>query len=264
MPDRLAVTRRAVEHGADVAIEHFEQDITIDTKTTEMDYVTNVDIATQEAITDTIRESYPADVIIGEESDAPKIVPETGDAWIIDPIDGTTNFVHGFKTWGLAVAAVQDGDPVAAAIALPAFEDTYVVDNSVKKNGLEVTVSNRTDLETFVVAPILRYTTTDDDRKRFARLTEALIRNLGDLRRVGCAQATLAMVASGTIDATIGPFEPNAWDTVAGAHMVEIAGGTVTDLSGNPWTPNSNGIVASNSRAHEELLDLLLEYELDS
>jgi myo-inositol-1(or 4)-monophosphatase len=264
MTNRLAVVQRAVEHGADVAIDRFEQDVTIDTKSTTMDYVTDVDIAVQEAIIETIRETYPEDVIVGEEGDAVKTVPGTGDAWVIDPIDGTTNFVHGFKTWAPAVAVVRDGDPIAAVIAMPAHKDTYVARESVEKNGANVVVSNRTDLETFMVAPILRYTADDDDRERFACLTDALIQEFGDMRRIGCAQATLAMVAAGAIDATIGPFEPHAWDTLAGAYMVERAGGTVTDLSGNPWTSDSNGIVASNGQAHDELLKLLTEYNLDS
>lgn len=264
MTDRLAVARRAVEDGADVAIDRFEEDVAVDTKTTAMDHVTDADVAAQEAIAETIREPYPEDAIVGEEGDALKTVPETGDAWVIDPIDGTTNFVHGFKTWAPAVAAVRDGAPVAAAIALPAHGDTYVAGGSVEKNGSAVAVSDRPEPETFVVAPILRYTGDDDDRERFARLADALIRDLGDTRRLGCAQATLAMVASGSIDATIGPFEPDAWDTLAGAYMVELAGGTVTDLSGDPWTPEGNGIVASNGRAHDELLDLLAEYDLDS
>lgn len=262
MPDRLAITRQAVERGADVAIEHFERNVEIDTKATAMDYVTSADVTAQEVIVETICEYYPDDAIVGEEGDALKTVPETGTAWIIDPIDGTTNFVHGFKTWGSAVAVVRDSDPIAAGVAMPAHGDIYVAGESVEKNGSEIAVSERADTVTFVVAPILRY--TNDDSDRFARLTEAMIHGLGDLRRLGCAQATLAMVASGAIDATIGPFEPNAWDTVAGAYMVELAGGTVTDLSGNPWTPDSNGIVASNGRAHAELLDLLTEYDLDS
>lgn len=262
MTDRRAVARRAAEDGAAVAIDRFEHDVAVTTKTTTMDYVTDADVAAQEAIVETIRESCPEDAIVGEEGDASKTIPETGDAWIVDPIDGTTNFVHGFKTWASAVAAVRDGDPVGAAIAMPAHGDTYVAGETVEKNGSDVAVSDRTDPETFVVAPILRYTADDDDRERFTRLTDALIHELGDVRRLGCAQATLAMVAAGAIDATIGPFEPTAWDTVAGAYMVELAGGTVTDLSGEPWSPDSNGIVASNGRAHDELLEVLAAYDL--
>jgi myo-inositol-1(or 4)-monophosphatase len=264
MTDRVAVARRAAERGADEAIERFEQGVAVDTKGKEMDYVTEADLAAQEAVVGTIRESYPEDAIVGEEGDELKRVPETGDAWIVDPIDGTTNFLHGLKTWAAAVAAVRDGDPVASTIAMPAHGDTYVGGGVAEKNGAEIGVSDRTEPETFVAAPILRYTVDDAHRERFARLAEAMIHTLGDVRRLGCAQATLAMVAAGSIDATIGPFEPAAWDTVAGAHMVDLAGGTVTDLGGEPWTADSDGIVASNGRAHTELLEILAAYGLDS
>jgi myo-inositol-1(or 4)-monophosphatase len=264
MTGRVAVARQAAERGADEAIERFEQGVAVDTKGRAMDYVTAADVAAQEAVVETIRESYPEDAIVGEEGDELKNVPGTGDAWVVDPIDGTTNFLHGFRTWATAVAAVRDGDPVASAVVMPAHGDTYVGGEVAEKNGTEVEVSDRTDPGTFVAAPVLRYTVDDAHRERFARLAEAMIHTLGDVRRLGCAQATLAMVAAGSIDATIGPFVPAAWDTVAGAHLVELAGGTVTDLAGEPWTADSDGIVASNGRAHGELLDLLAEYGLVS
>lgn len=254
MTDRLTVARRAAEAGAGEAIDRFEGTVAAETKGSAMDYVTEADVAAQDAVVETIQEAHPSDVIVGEEGDAPKTVPEAGDAWVVDPIDGTTNFLYGLRTWGTAVAAVRDGDPVAGAVVLPALGDTYLAGASAERNGSTVGVSERTDPGQFVVAPILRYTETDADRERFARLTDALIEGVGDLRRLGSAQATLAMVAAGVLDATVGPFRADPWDTVAGAHMVERAGGTVTDFSGDRWTPDSDGIVASNGRAHEDLL----------
>jgi len=260
MPDRLRLARQAAAAGGRAAMDRFEDAIEVETKEGAMDYVTDADLAAQRAIVATIESAFPAEAIVSEEGDALKAVPETGDAWVIDPIDGTTNFLHGFKTWAPSVAAVRDGEAVAAAVRMPAHDDTYLAGDTVERNGTEIAVSERTDPETFVVAPILRYTTAD--RERFSRLTDGIVHDLGDLRRLGCAQATLAMVAGGAIDATIGPFEPHPWDTVAGAFMVERAGGTVTDLSGDPWTPDAAGIVASNGEAHDELLDVLAAHDL--
>lgn len=262
MVDRRTIVRAAADRGVATALDRFDDTLEVDTKGETMDYVTDADVAAQRAIIETIDAEYPDDAIVAEEEAALKSIPASGDAWVIDPIDGTTNFVHGLKIWGPAIAAVRDGATVAAVVKLPAYGDTYVVDDTVEKNGTEISVSERRDPATFVSAPILRYTTRDRDR--FARLTDAMISELGDLRRLGCAQATLAMVADGTIDATIGPFEPFPWDTVAGAHMVEAAGGTVTDLSGNPWTPDSDGIVASNGRAHDQLIEMLTAYDLNT
>jgi myo-inositol-1(or 4)-monophosphatase len=83
----------------------------------------------------------------------------------------------------------------------------------------------------------------------------ALIRAFGDLRRFGSAQVTLAKVAAGSLDAAASAQpRPNPWDTVAGVYMVERAGGTVTDVHGDPWDPGCDGLVASNGTAHDEVL----------
>jgi myo-inositol-1(or 4)-monophosphatase len=111
MTDGLAVARRAAERGAAVALDRFDRDVTVDARASPMDPVTAADTAAREAIVATVRERFPDDAVVGEEGDELKRVPATGDAWVIDPIDGTTNFVHGLDTWGPAVAAVRDGAP---------------------------------------------------------------------------------------------------------------------------------------------------------
>ncbi len=262
MPTRHDVAVEAAAAGASVAMRHFDDDpdVSVRTKETETDYVTEADTNAQEAVVDVIRETYPDDVVVGEEGDGPKTVPEEGSAWIIDPIDGTTNFIYGLKVWGSAVAAVEDGSPVAAAVSLPALDERFEADGeTARRDGTPVSVSDRSDPDEFLVAPTLRYATGPDARRRFADLTSVLAENVGDTRRLGCAQATLAYVASGSLDATVGPFPPYSWDTVAGAHMVDLAGGTVTDLQGNPWRHDSDAIVASNGAAHDELVSLVAD-----
>jgi myo-inositol-1(or 4)-monophosphatase len=247
-----------------------DRDAAVRTKDTKVDLVTDADTAAQEAVVEVIRDAFPDDAIVGEEGDELKTVPRTGAAWVVDPIDGTTNFVYGLKPWATCVAGVVDGEPVAAAIHLPELGQRFEADDervtlADETRGREagtasaIGVSDRADLETFVVSPTLRYTSTASDRARFAALTDALVSTAGDTRRIGCAQASLAYVASGALDAVVGPFPPAPWDTVAGAHMVELAGGTVTDLQGAPWRPGSDGIVASNGRAHDELVDLVAD-----
>jgi myo-inositol-1(or 4)-monophosphatase len=249
-----------------------DRDAAVRTKDTKVDLVTDADTAAQAAVVEVLRDAYPDDAVVGEEGDELKSVPETGAAWVVDPIDGTTNFVYGLKTWATCVAGVVDGEPVAAAIHLPELGQRFEADDATvtltdrgrtpddgAAAASTVGVSDRTDLGTFVVSPTLRYTTTASDRARFAALTDALVSTVGDTRRLGCAQASLAYVASGALDAVVGPFPPAPWDTVAGAHMVELAGGTVTDLQGEPWRPDSDGIVASNGRAHDELVELVAD-----
>ena len=248
---RAECATRAADVGASVALEAFRGDLSVETKSDKTDLVTATDRAAQRRTVDCIREGFPDDAIVGEESDARKTVPEDGPAWIIDPIDGTSNFVRGLRVWGTSVAAVADGEPVAAATVFPALGDTYLADGKeTTLNGDLVRVSAREDPETFAVAPIL----LGGD---FGTTVGALAERFGDIRRFGCAQATLAAVAGGSFDAAVATTRMSPWDTVAGAHMIRRAGGRVTDLAGQPWRHDSDGLIASNGHAHEELLDTL-------
>jgi myo-inositol-1(or 4)-monophosphatase len=261
--DRAA---RAADTGASVALESFRGDLSVETKADKTDLVTETDRAAQRRTVACIREEFPDDAIVGEEqaehgsagrasgeqgdprADIRKRVPEEGPAWIIDPIDGTSNFVRGLRIWGTSVAAVEDGEPVAAATVLPALGDTYLADGeSTTLNGDPVRVSTREDPETFVVAPILL-------GENYGGTVGALAERFGDIRRFGCAQATLAAVAGGSLDAAVTTTRMSPWDTVAGAHMIRRAGGRVTDLAGERWRHDSPELVASNGMAHTEVL----------
>lgn len=220
-----------------------------------MDFVTEADINTQHRVIKIIKNRYPQATIVGEEEDERKSLPEDGNAWVIDPIDGTTNFVRGAQLWTTTVAAVRDHETVAATTVAPALDDVYTTgSDGTLLNGEQTTVSTETDLERFIVAPILRYGSERD--QEFGNLLRGLIRQFGDLRRFGCAQVTLGMVASGTIDAAVSTQpNPNPWDTIAGVYLIEQAGGTVTDIDGSRWTPNAEGIVASNGTRHDAVVE---------
>jgi myo-inositol-1(or 4)-monophosphatase len=256
--DHVTVAERAARAGGEVAHEAFRTGIDVETKSGKTDVVTEADRRAQRRVIDVIRETHPDDAIVGEEDDERKTVPESGAAWVIDPIDGTNNFVRDVQYWATSVAAVEDGEAVAAANHLPALGDTYVSGpDGVTCNGAEVTVSPKTDPETFVVVPTIWW--DFDRRDEYANACEAIVDRFGDMRRFGCAQAVLSMVASGQVEGTITNVEANAWDTVAGVHMVRQAGGTVTDVHGDRWQPHCEGLVASNGEAHDVVLDAAQE-----
>jgi myo-inositol-1(or 4)-monophosphatase len=252
---RYDTTFRAAVEGADVAQRLFRTELDVEIKSSKMDFVTRADTETQRRVIEVIRDEYSDATIVGEEEDELKSIPEDGNAWVIDPIDGTTNFVRGAQLWTTTVAAVRDDETVAAATVAPALGDTYAADSDgATLNGERISVSGRTDLEQFIVAPILRYGSERD--QEFGDLLRRLILRFGDLRRFGCAQVTLGMVACGTLDAAVSTQpNPNPWDTIAGVHLVERAGGTVTDVDGSPWEPGCEGIVASNGTRHDEVVD---------
>ncbi|ELY92283.1 inositol monophosphatase family protein [Natrialba taiwanensis] len=241
--------------GSEIAHERFRTDLDIATKNSKMDFVTEADTETQHRVIEVVRDAYPDATIVGEEEDELKSVPEDGNAWVIDPIDGTTNFVRGVPLWTTTVAAVRDHETVAAVTVAPALGETFVADSTdATLNDEPISVSDQADLERFVVAPILRYGSERD--RQFGTLLRESILEFGDLRRFGCAQVTLAMVARGTLDAAVSPQpEPNPWDTIAGIALVERAGGVVTDLEGNPWKPGCEGLVASNGSVHAEIVE---------
>ncbi len=154
-----------------------------------------------------------------------------------------------------SVAVVEDQTPIAAVNVSPETGDTYVATEArVERNGLPISVNDEPNTSAFLVSSTLRY--REGDRPGIERLSGDVFGTFGEMRKLGTTQLTLSRLADGSIDAVVGLDEhPNAWDTVAGAYLVERAGGTVTDIRGNGWGPGQPGLVASNGRAHDEVLD---------
>lgn len=257
---RAAVAERAARTGGDLALSRFRDDIAVETKGGKIDVVTQADRDTQSRVIEVIREEFPDDAIVGEEEDALKQVPDEGPAWVIDPIDGTNNFVRDIRVWATSVAATIDGEPVAATNAMPALDDYYVADSEeTRLNGEPVRVSDRTDPEACTVAPTLWW--GFDQREAFARVARGVVERFGDVRRFGSAQATLSLVADGGLDGALSDVRPNPWDTVAGVHLLRNAGGRATDGEGDRWRHDSHGLVVSNDRVHETVLEAVRAVE---
>ncbi|RQG91178.1 inositol monophosphatase [Natrarchaeobius halalkaliphilus] len=250
---RADVAVRAAENGAAIAIDSFRTPLEVETKAGKTDVVTDADRNAQVAVTERIRETFPDEPVVGEENDALKRVPDEGPAWIVDPIDGTNNYVDGTPAFGTAVAAVVDGEPVGAALVCPALSDTYRSGpDGAFLNGDPLSVSQRTDPERSIVCPTFWW---DFDRRgEYARATRELVTRFGDLRRHGCTQLELGMVASGALQGAVTNLRTNPWDTVAGVGLIRNAGGIVTDLEGERWRHDSRGLVASNGEIHDEVL----------
>ncbi|WP_224336288.1 inositol monophosphatase family protein [Haloprofundus halobius] len=255
--ERLVVD--VAHDGGELALDSFRRELSVETKAGPMDAVTQVDRDVQRRIVDRIAERFPEDGIVGEEDGAAKRVPETGIAWIIDPIDGTNNYVAGDRRWATSVALVEDGEPRAAANYLPATNDSYVATpDGVLRNDDSMSVSDTTDLKTFTVDPV--FGLSAPERRELARVSETIVTEFGDLRRVGSGQTTLSMVASSELDAAVSTVELSPWDTIAGVHLVRRGGGTVTDLTGERWRHDSEGLLASNGTAHDELVEAFGTY----
>ena len=259
---RAAVAERAARAGGVVARDSFRESLDIETKAHRNDLVTAADRDAQRQAITTVRQEFPDARFVGEEESRPvgaedvpllEAVPETGDAWVIDPIDGTGNYVRGNPRWATVVAAVTDGDPVGVATYLPAHEELYAAGpDSVTRNGDPVQVSDRTDPETFVVGIVGRWSIHPPARP--ANLVESTLDRFANVRRAGSMQATLALVAAGAFDAAIMPDPPEPWDSIAGVHLVQQAGGTATNLAGEDWHHDDDGLLVSNGHCHDRLV----------
>lgn len=275
---RAALTERAVRAGGAVARDVFRGELTIETKANKNDLVTDADREAQRQVVHTIVQEFPNEAFLTEESfenpggedtpDAPTpvqrageavdSVPESGPCWVVDPIDGTSNFARGIRLWTTSVAAVDDGETVAAATYLPSLQDIYTAGpDSATRNGETLATSDRTDPETFAVGLVAYW--AGDRSEQFGRLAREVAATFGDSRRFGSFQATLAMVASGELDAAVTTEPITAWDTLAGVKLVEAAGGTVTDPDGSSWSVETDGLVASNGQSHEAVVDAVTD-----
>jgi myo-inositol-1(or 4)-monophosphatase len=251
--ERAGAALRAARAGATVAESRFRGDLEVERKGDKTDVVTEADRSAQRAAIEVLREGYPGDAVVGEEEDALKAVPDSGATWVVDPIDGTNNYVRGTRLWATSVAAVRDGEPVAAANVAPALGDTYAADGAgATRNGEALSVTDERDPEACTVCPTFWW--AFDRRTEYASACREAVERFGDIRRVGSAQLTLSMVAAGELDGAFTNLYTNPWDTVAGVRLVRAAGGTVTDLHGERWRHDGEGLVVSNGHVHGELL----------
>jgi myo-inositol-1(or 4)-monophosphatase len=262
MGERAARAELAAEAGAEVALEAFRTAMDVETKGAATDVVTATDREAQRSVASVLREGYPDDPIVGEEDDEPSTLPSSGPAWVVDPIDGTNNFVRGLRHWATSVAATVDGETVGAATVCPALGDAYVFDGeTATRNGEVLSVSDRADPEAFTVVPSLWW--DHDRRDEYAATCRAVVERFGDMRRFGAAQIELGLCAAGGVDAVVSNVRGHPWDTVAGVALVEAAGGVVTDVEGEPWEPGTRGLVASNGEIHDVVLAAAREAERD-
>jgi myo-inositol-1(or 4)-monophosphatase len=228
------------------------------------DYVTQVDLSSEQAIAGFLERETPDIPILGEEEggrgwDEGGLPDEEPLLWVVDPLDGTTNFVHGFPAVGVSVALIDEGRPLAGAVHAPFLGETFIAARGegafAFRDGREparMGVSSRQPDRAIV-------TTGFPYRQkgllpRYLSVMNAALVAFEDLRRPGAASLDLAWVAAGIFE---GFFELglSAWDVAAGALLVEEAGGLVTDWDGAPEYLNGD-ILAGSPAVHEELQDL--------
>jgi len=220
-----------------------------------LDLVSEADRASEQYLLDRILDRFPSDSVIGEESGTRE--GNSGFSWIVDPLDGTTNFVHGQPCFAVSIAVAHGGSTQVGVIYLPTTRELFWGQRGqgAWRNETRLAVSGTAVLNDSLVAtghPYNRRQVVETILEDWRRM----ILNVQGVRRMGAAAVDLAFVAAGRFD---GFWERGLkpWDTAAGQLLVEEAGGRVTGFAGQEYTPFSPDIVASNGHIHEPLLAAL-------
>jgi len=245
----------AMRRAAAIVAENSARPHTV-TRKGRIDLLTETDPAVEAALKQDLGRLLPGSTFLAEESAAQAELGEL--TWVIDPLDGTTNFAHGLPIHAVSVALWERGRVVLAGIAVPALGELFhaVRGGGAFLNGALIAVTDTADLEQCVVATGFPYTIREEIRPIMANLERVLLASQG-VRRMGAAAVDLAYVACGRLDAF---YESclHPWDVAAGWLLVEEAGGTITDYAGNPYALGSKYLLASNGRVHDRVQYLLI------
>jgi myo-inositol-1(or 4)-monophosphatase len=222
-----------------------------------IDLVTEADLASEEVILGVLAQQFPGANVLAEESRSAYEKIPAGPVWIVDPLDGTTNFAHGFPYFCVSIAFSVDTVSQVGVIYCPVQDELFCawLGGGAWLNGCRVNVSRREVLIESLVATGFPYDIPANLEQVMAQLSRVLP-VVRDVRRAGAAALDLAYVACGRLD---GFWEINLkpWDTAAGQLLVEEAGGCVTNFKGGPWTPYVPEVLASNGLIHPLLSRLL-------
>ena len=239
----------AREAGA-LVMQHFARRVTIEYKG-EVDLVTVADRTSEALITEKLRKRWPEHDVLGEEGTRSELGSDY--KWYVDPLDGTTNFAHGFPVFCISIGLEYQRELVAGVLFDPTRNELFSAakGNGAHLNGRPIHVSKTTRLaESLLGTGFPSHKRHKNPNIHFYH--QLTLRSHG-VRRAGSAALDLASVAAGRLDG-FWEFNLNPWDTAAGVLLVLEAGGKITDFAGGPLDISSRELLATNGLIHEELL----------
>ena len=220
-----------------------------------IDLVTEMDVAAEDLILAAIRQQYPDHAVLAEESGA-SAPQASGYRWVVDPLDGTTNYAHGLPIFCVSIGLEKDGEPVLGVIYAPMLDELYAAQagGGATRNGKRLAVSGVEALDRSLLVTGFPY----DVQIKATNLAHfgAFIHEVQAVRRLGSAALDLAWVAAGRFE---GFWEPRLapWDLCAGSVLVREAGGRVTGYDGGPFSIYGKEVLASNGRIHDAMQAVL-------
>jgi len=255
MPSYLETSVEIAREAGALLSKYFERRVTFELKG-EHDLVTEADRASEQLVIERLSSHFPSHSIVAEEGGGH--IGSSEYCWYVDPLDGTTNFAHGFPMYNITMALEQSGELIAGVIFDPEHNELFTAErgSGAYLNNRRIRVSKVSQLENTLVA------TGFPSRKRHENVNIHFYYQLAMLthgvRRAGSAALDLAYVASGRLDG-FWEFGLNPWDMAAGILLITEAGGKCSDMKGGPVTLRGPHLVADNGLVHQQILDLFGE-----
>jgi myo-inositol-1(or 4)-monophosphatase len=264
MRNLLDLAVKAALAGAEVISARVNDMGTVRVKSTQVDVVTDVDIAAGVAVAKTILRQLPdAGFVIEEEevhalATAPRGTLTDAEVWVIDPLDGTTSFLHGFPCYSVSVAVLRNGVPIAGAVHNVPAQETIAAAAGLgaTKNGAPIQCNDTAQLTQALLMSGFPYDRGATLDRQLATLAAFMRTPIHGMRRDGSAAVDCTHVACGRADG-FWEYSLRPWDTAAGVVILRESGARVTDTNGEPWSTNATGIVAANPALHAQMLDVI-------
>ncbi len=229
-------------------------------KKSDRELVTSADIAAEKFIRERISLEFPGHKILSEELGGEQVM-DVSDLWVVDPLDGTNNFAHGFPVFAVSIAYVHRGHIDVGVVYDPLRNEMFSASSrgDAYLNGEKIAVSGIDELSQALLAtgfPYERAPGTDNNLNHFIKFWYSA----QGIRRAGSAALDLCYVAAGRLDG-FWELKLRPWDMAAGALIAKKAGAVVTDFAGKPWSMKSDRIVAANEKIHAQMLEVLAKNE---
>ena len=255
-----ATAVEAATIGGNILVEYVRSGFRIEYKNA-VDLVTDADRQSEQAIIDTIRRNYPDHDILAEERGM-ESAGRSPYKWVIDPLDGTTNFAHGFPMYCVSIGLEHEGRMVLGVILDPTRQElfTAVSGHGTTLNGRRIRVSHTSALDAALLVTGFAYDIRESRNNNLDYFSQFCLRARG-VRRTGSAALDLCYVAAGRFDG-FWEMKLHAWDVAAGSLMVTEAGGRMSDFKGGTFSIDGKEMVSSNGLIHGEMLDVLRQTSL--
>lgn len=252
----LNFAQQTAREAGRILLEKFGRKINVSLKS-DKNIVTEADLASEKYIVEQIKTHFPRHAVLAEESGATVLIEGNEYRWIIDPLDGTTNFSHGYPCFCVSIGLEKIGAGIEIGVIYdPTRDEMFAAErgNGATLNGRRIRVSEVSDLNEALLVTGFPYDVKK--RERFVELFSKFVLNAQAVRRDGSAAIDLAYVACGRFD---GFWEDglSAWDTAAGILLIAEAGGRVTHYDAAPFDPHKPQMLASNGLLHEQMLSVL-------